>query len=123
MQYDECEMMLASLLIGNTVEMDRDDSQDMERACRELRTPPTVDGCSAAGVAKTKDGVDKCLRTPAGDGKYKYNTVRGYTQTDQRQPDGTWTKNDTCPRSQIWIVYENRRACEYSSACFSIGLH
>lgn len=40
----------------------------------------------------------------------RYNTVQGYTQTDLRQQDGTWAKNPTCPRSPIWIVYENGRA-------------
>ena len=44
-------------------------------------------------------------------GGARYNTVRGYTQTDKNM-GGQWSKNDDCPRSQVWIVYENGRACE-----------
>lgn len=118
MQYDECEMLLVSLLSGNTIEMDRDecDDQTMRETCHELKTPPTVDGCISAGVTQTKDGVDRCTRTPRPNvGNFKYNTVRGYTQTDQRQGDGSWIKDAACPRSKIWIVYENGRACEFLS--------
>ena len=41
----------------------------------------------------------------------KFNTVAGYTQTDKRV-DGRWCKNPACPRSKVWIVYENGRACK-----------
>jgi hypothetical protein len=42
----------------------------------------------------------------------KYNTVRGCTQTDKKDPRAPrgWAKNSDCPRSQVWIVYENGRA-------------
>eukprot|EP01043_Picozoa_sp_COSAG02_P118050 COSAG02_NODE_54626_length_295_cov_0.683673_1_plen_73_part_01 len=66
-------------------------------------------GCN---VTQTEDGVDRCTQPPSPVKGHKYNTVRGYTQGDQREPDGTWTKNPKCPRSKVWIVYENCRACE-----------
>ena len=48
-----------------------------------------------------------------GDGSTgKFNTVAGWTQTDMQHVDGTWTKNPACPRSKVWVVYENGRACE-----------
>ena len=40
----------------------------------------------------------------------KYDTVAGWTQADMKRPDGTWVKNQKCPRSKVWIVYENGRA-------------
>ena len=40
----------------------------------------------------------------------KYDTVSGWAQTDTKLPDGTWVKNEDCPRSKIWVVYENGRA-------------
>ena len=40
----------------------------------------------------------------------KYNSVAGWTQTDKKLPNGSWIKNPDCPRSKIWIVYENGRA-------------
>ena len=41
----------------------------------------------------------------------RFNTVRGYTQTDkQDRKSGQWSKNSSCPRGRVWIVYENGRA-------------
>ena len=40
----------------------------------------------------------------------KYDTVSGWAQTDTKLQDGSWAKNEDCPRSKIWVVYENGRA-------------
>lgn len=106
---DESEFMLASLLVGSVVELDRDLDGAMQKACNALKTPPAVDGCNTRPLA---DGEPACTRPPQQAKGRKYNTVRGYTQTDRRRTDGTWTKDSTCPRSKVWIVYENGRACE-----------
>ena len=107
MQTDESEMMLASILIGNTIDMDRDSNAPMAAACRKLRTPPAIASCSPD---KGEDDVDVCNtppKQPAGIDNFKYNTVRGYTQTDKKISDepadkgGTWTKNASCPRSKM----------------------
>jgi hypothetical protein len=65
---------------------------------------------SICGVAQA-DGVQQYIapaETPGGG--LKFNTVQGYTQTDKKLEDGTWTKDEKCPRSKVWIVYENGRA-------------
>ena len=124
MEPDESEMMLASLLTGKVVELDRDSDTARDSTsglsgqipgirnyCKKLKVPPFV-----AGTRRTKgpDGVDVATAVPgnAPPGNLeKYNTVRGYTQTD-KNIGGQWSKNEDCPRSQVWIVYENGRACE-----------
>ena len=40
----------------------------------------------------------------------KYNTVSGFTQTDMKHPNGKWAKHPDCPRSQVYVIYENGRA-------------
>ena len=112
---DESEMMLAELLLGDVIEMDRDNDTSMggriagiRKACNELKVPPKKQGTASR---KGPDGVDVATAVPQEAGGDRYNTVRGYTQTDKKV-DGRWCKNDDCPRSQVWIVYENGRACE-----------
>ena len=36
--------------------------------------------------------------------------MQGYTQTDTTGPDGAWSKDETCPRSKVWVIFENGRA-------------
>ena len=36
--------------------------------------------------------------------------MQGYTQTDTTGPDGSWSKDETCPRSKVWVIFENGRA-------------
>ena len=108
-QNDEKEMMLATLLLGNVIEMDRD-QPPLLKACSKLKTPPAIAGCQDKTKPCPHDGVPTCTAPPTQAPGHKYNTVRGYTQTDKRHPDGTWTKNPACPRSKVWIVYENGRA-------------
>ena len=112
---DESEMMLAELLLGDVIEMDRDNDTSMggqiagiRKACNELKVPPNKSGTTSR---KGADGVDVATAVPRATGGARYNTVRGYTQTD-KNVGGQWSKNDDCPRSQVWIVYENGRACE-----------
>ena len=112
---DESEMMLASLLLGDVIEMDRDNDTStggqiagIRKACNELRVPPNKSGTTSR--KSPSDGVDVATAVPRATGGDRYNTVRGYTQTD-KNVDGKWSKNDDCPRSQVWIVYENGRAC------------
>ena len=75
---DESEFMLASLLVGSVVELDRDLDGAMQKACNALKTPPAVDGCNTRPLA---DGEPACTRPPQQAKGRKYNTVRGYTQT------------------------------------------
>lgn len=115
---DECEFMLASVLIGNTVEMDRDIEGPMSKACHDLKTPPSISSCDQTPA---RDGVDQCTSPPGMAtrlGELKYNTVRGYTQTQispQISGQPGWIMNPDCPRSRVWIVYENGRACASQS--------
>lgn len=84
MNRDECEFLLATLLIGNTVEMDRDRDEALLDACHKLKTAPAVSGCQVVPAAS--DGIDACI-APPGPGRtggLKYNTVRGFTQTDMK---------------------------------------
>jgi hypothetical protein len=110
---DEREFMLCSLLVGDCIEMDRDISAGMKAACRELRTPPYLN--QTTRTERTPDdrtgfNVPRLVAPPDGGSRDKYNTVRGYTQTDKRAADGTWSKNEECPRSRVWSVFENGRA-------------
>ena len=93
---DESEMMMVKLLLGRVVTIDRDESDEVSEAARSLKVPPFVD-------AKPPLYQD-------GDGPEKFDTVSGFTQTDVRKPNGQWEKNCACPKSQVWIVYENGRA-------------
>ena len=46
--------------------------------------------------------------------------VQCYTQTD-KNVGGVWSKNEACPRTTSWVVYENSRAYPVrasSSQCF-----
>ena len=109
--HDECEFMLASLLLGDVVEMDRDENEAIKGACRELTVPPAKSACRSKTLSPVGDGVDRLTAPPQQGSGTKYNTLRGYTQTDRRDGSGKWHKNDRCPRSKVWIVYENGRAC------------
>jgi hypothetical protein len=114
---DEFEFMLTGLRIGDVIEMDRDLSTAMRDACKALKTPPQVDSfrgirAAAADGTDTAQGPPNVLTPHPQNRPLKYNTVRGYTQTDLRHRDGSWSKNTACPRSQVWIVYENGRACK-----------
>ena len=82
-------MMLCNLLLGDCVAMDRD-KHGLRETCHRLVAPP-YRNCDK----KTFEG---------GNGP-KYNSVAGWTQTFRNG-----TKNPDCPRSKIWIVYENGRA-------------
>ena len=82
-------MMLCNLLLGDCVAMDRD-KHGLKQTCHRLVAPPYLN-CDK----KTFEG---------GNGP-KYNSVAGWTQTFRNG-----TKNPDCPRSKIWIVYENGRA-------------
>ena len=87
-------MMLCNLLLGDCAAMDRD-KHGLKQICHDLVAPPYLN-CNK----KTFEG---------GNGP-KYNSVAGWTQTDKKLPNGSWIKNPDCPRSKIWIVYENGRA-------------
>ena len=87
-------MMLCNLLLGDCAAMDRD-KHGLKQTCHDLVAPPYLN-CNK----KTFEG---------GNGP-KYNSVAGWTQTDKKLPNGSWIKNPDCPRSKIWIVYENGRA-------------
>ena len=104
LQEDEREMMLASIIIGNTVEMDRDNPRMRQRLGGRLN------GGSQGTSIKAPPFLNSAPPLYADGSGAKYNTVAGFTQTDVRRSDGTWTKNDGCPRSKGWIVYENGRA-------------
>lgn len=105
LKQDEREMMLASIIIGNTVEMDRDNEEMKARLGGRLNGGTT----GSAIKAPPHRNASPPLYTD-GSG-VKYNTITGFTQTDQYdQRTNTWTKNSGCPRSRVWIVYENGRA-------------
>ena len=108
MEADESEMMLAELLLGDVIELDRDNDRaipGIRRFCNDLKVPPHVDGTRS----REGDGADIATAVPEVAAGARYNTVRGYTQTDLapgapgNATDG-WTKNPSCPRSQVWIV-------------------
>jgi hypothetical protein len=88
--------MMAKLLLGRVVTIDRDESAAVKKAAKSLKVPPFVDA--------------EPPLYQGGDGPEKYDTVSGFTQTGKKKPDGSWKKNSTCPKSKVWIVYENGRA-------------
>ena len=94
---DEHEMLQASLLLGHVVVMDRDAGREIQAAARALKVPPFLN--SKPPLYEGGDGSEG-----------KYDTVTGWTQTDKKLADGTWTKNPDSPRSKVFIVYENGRA-------------
>ena len=133
MRDDEREFMLVDLLLGDVIEIDKDLTRDMKRFCRKLALPPVKDACKGLVQKSKLDGRTDSLTAPPlsareaaaqGIGGAKYNTVQGYTQVDRRLhednphdlPSGTWIRDPDCPRSQVWIVYENGRACERQRA-------
>ena len=106
MQTDELELMMVTLLIGNTVEMDRDRNVAMADACKALKTAPAVEGCE---VEQAADGFDSCTHPPDSDATgFKYDTVTGFTQTDKKLDNGSWVKNPDCPRSRVWSKQSQR---------------
>ena len=96
LEADESEMMLADLILGRTVTLDRDN----------------VPGMKDRIGGRLNNGKESNLKAPPflnstpplyeGGSGPKYNTVEGFCQTDMRNPDGTWGKNPTCPRSKVW---------------------
>ena len=96
LEADESEMMLADLILGRTVTLDRDN----------------VPGMKNRIGGRLNDGTESKLKAPPflnsakplyqGGSGAKFNTVEGFTQTDARNPDGTWGKNPACPRSKVW---------------------
>jgi hypothetical protein len=126
--HGEKEMMLADVVLGRVIEMDRNITgnsartyQAMEDACRQLKAPPAIAGCT---VLRAHDGTDRCVEPPEALPGDKYNTVRGYTQTDIRQQDGTWTKNPSCPSSEVHIVCESPHCSALSAPkiCLSLSV-
>ena len=139
MKPDESEMILAELLLGDVIELDRDKDTTMggqiegiRKYCHELKVPPHINGTRY----REGDGADIATSVPRNppptpaelsdeEARHfrsdRFNTVRGYTQTDlpPRSPgnatDG-WIKNPSCPRSQVWIV-RFRSWLPYSSDC------
>ena len=94
---------------------------EMDSFCREIIAPPAKEACRNIVQRHPVDGVDVCTAVPQGsvNAGAKYNTVRGYTQTDIKIPasdasgagaSSGWMKNPDCPVSQVFIVYENGRA-------------
>ncbi len=104
LQEDEREMMLASVITGNTVEMDRDNPQMMHRLGGRLN------GGEQGSAIKAPPFLNSTPPLHVDGSGAKYNTITGFTQIDLRTPDGQWIKNQRCPRSRVWIVYENGRA-------------
>lgn len=117
---DEKELLMATLVIGSCIELDRDCCKqkqgkqccvDMNAFCREIIAPPAKAACSSTVKKHPVDGVDVCTQVPHGavNAGAKYNTVRGYTQTDTKietaGADATakdqWMKNPDCPVSQV----------------------
>ena len=69
---DEREFMLADVLMGEIVEMDRDLSEEMRVACNNLVVPPYQ---NAPGVAKADGQVARCTRDPGREGvNPRFNT-------------------------------------------------
>ena len=58
---DEREFMLADVLMGEIVEMDRDLSEGMRVACNNLVVPPYQ---NAPGLEKPDGQVARCTRDP-----------------------------------------------------------
>ena len=107
---DEREVLRASLLLGRVVVMDRDNVPGMkERLGGRLNVPPGPDGKIKPGLVAPPFLNSTPPLHSDGSGP-KFNTVSGWTQSDIQHPDGTWSKNPACPRSKVWIVYENGRA-------------
>ena len=73
MMPDESEMILVDLLLGDVVEMDRDMSQEMNHACRELRVPPAMAACELH-AEQLQGKIDRCVAPPATMGGLRYNT-------------------------------------------------
>ena len=116
LQPDERQMMLASLILGNTVEMDRDDRQMAYRLGGRLNVrldpntkEPEVPAIKAPPFLDSEppyyysDPVGtpaaKVLPPYTGGGGAKYNTITGFTQTFYNG-----RPNPACPRSRVWCV-------------------
>ena len=69
---DEREFMLADVLMGEIVEMDRDLSEEMRVACNNLVVPPYQ---NAPGVERADGQVARCTRDPGREGvNPRFNT-------------------------------------------------
>jgi hypothetical protein len=147
MKDDESEFMLADVLLGDVIEMDRDmDASvspfeaggEMRSLCEWLNVPPSIAGCKLREDTDASDAIDRCAAPPAKSDQpsvwhqvkttgLRYNTVQFYTQTDIKNDGGAvlghhddrvpetgqnidWSKNEACPVSTVWVVYENCRA-------------
>ena len=110
MKDDEAEMMLANLLVGNSIEIDRDKDRETQAMCMALKTPPAIADVVCASQP-AEDGARVYQQQHAKQwGGTKFNTVQGYTQTDKVSFD-TRTINHTLPDCSVgWY-------CAYAKSC------
>jgi hypothetical protein len=101
LQPDERQMMRVALILGNAVEMDRDDPGMKKRLGGRLNHPD-------APVIKVPPFLNSKPPLFEGGSGAKYNTVTGFTQTIIHNRDKygrtTVTPNPACPRSRVWSV-------------------
>jgi hypothetical protein len=85
MKDDEAEMMLANLLVGNSIEIDRDKDRETAVMCKALKTPPAIADVACASKLAAEDGARVYQQQHVGKewGGTKFNTVQGYTQADK----------------------------------------
>lgn len=93
--------MLADVILGNTITLDRDVPGMLKRLGGRLNWHDVELRIKAPPYLNSTGPLHE-----DGNGE-KYNTVMGFTQTVS---DANGTKNPNCPRSKVWILYENRRA-------------
>jgi hypothetical protein len=105
LQPDERQMMLASVILGNTVEMDRDNPQMAYRLGGRKNSAYDSEGKLIPAINAPPFLDSKPPLYKGGSGA-KYNTITGFTQLDLQQRDKygrtAWTKNPDCPRSRVW---------------------
>ena len=92
MMPDESEMILVDLLLGDVVEMDRDMSQEMNRACRKLKVPPAMGACELH-PEQLHGKIDRCVEPPEIGPGLRYNTgknerLAGLTTCPHPTPHG-----------------------------------
>ena len=100
---DEREVMQASLLLGSVVHMDRDGVDGMKER---------LGGSKNGSSEKAMEAPPFLNSSPPlyADGHgTRFDTVSGWTQTVRRTASG-YEPNPACPRSKVYIVYENGRA-------------
>eukprot|EP01043_Picozoa_sp_COSAG02_P048209 COSAG02_NODE_4715_length_5063_cov_2.229452_2_plen_219_part_00 len=102
---DEREMMLCDIVLGNVIVMDRDEVGRMKQ-----RLGGRLNGAQHGSSIKAPPFINSTPPLHTDGNGPKYNTVSGFTQTDMKHPNGKWTKHPDCPRSQVYVIYENGRA-------------